>query len=160
MMQRWADEEEQERSRFPHRNNGKRHNDSGGPATSGILRASISLTIQSAQWIAPHVVRRMKSHRISLTRSSTTRGAQSIVRATTRCGNARSYASPSSLHHQTLLRRSRTRMTRTTRKTLTDSNSNKTSSMSYSEEILASPCGPKSYYSERSSQLSQQFRGH
>ena len=35
MMQRWADEEEQERSRFPHRNNdnnGKRHNDRGGPS--------------------------------------------------------------------------------------------------------------------------------
>ena len=34
MMQRWADEEEQERSRFPRRNNdnnGKRHNDRGGP---------------------------------------------------------------------------------------------------------------------------------
>ena len=33
MMQHWADEEEQERSRFPHRNNdnnGKRHNDRGG----------------------------------------------------------------------------------------------------------------------------------
>ena len=34
MMQRWADEEEQERSRFPRRNNnnGKRHNDRGGPS--------------------------------------------------------------------------------------------------------------------------------
>ena len=35
MMQRWADEEEQERSRFPHRNNdnnGKRLNDRGGPS--------------------------------------------------------------------------------------------------------------------------------
>jgi len=35
MMQRWADEEEQERSRFPCRNNdnnGKRHNDRGGPS--------------------------------------------------------------------------------------------------------------------------------
>ena len=34
MMQRWADEEEQERSRFPRRNNdnnGKHHNDHGGP---------------------------------------------------------------------------------------------------------------------------------
>ena len=34
-MQRWADEEEQERSRFPRRNNdnnGKRHNDRGGPS--------------------------------------------------------------------------------------------------------------------------------
>ena len=34
MMQRWADEEEQERNRFPRRNNdnnGKRHNDYGGP---------------------------------------------------------------------------------------------------------------------------------
>ena len=33
MMQRWADEEEQERSRFPRRNNdnnGKCHNDRGG----------------------------------------------------------------------------------------------------------------------------------
>ena len=35
MMQRWADEEEQKRSRFPRRNNdnnGKRHNDRGGPS--------------------------------------------------------------------------------------------------------------------------------
>ena len=35
MMQRWEDEEEQERSCFPHRNNdnnGKRHNDRGGPS--------------------------------------------------------------------------------------------------------------------------------
>jgi len=35
MMQRWADEEEQERSRFPRRNNdnnGKHHNDRGGPS--------------------------------------------------------------------------------------------------------------------------------
>ena len=35
MMQRWADEEEQERNRFPHRNNdnnGKRYNDRGGPS--------------------------------------------------------------------------------------------------------------------------------
>ena len=35
MMQHWADEEEQERSHFPHRNNdnnGKRHNDCGGPS--------------------------------------------------------------------------------------------------------------------------------
>ena len=33
MMQRWANQEEQERSRFPRRNNdnnGKRHNDRGG----------------------------------------------------------------------------------------------------------------------------------
>jgi len=35
MMQRWADEEEQERIRFPQRNNdnnGKRNNDCGGPS--------------------------------------------------------------------------------------------------------------------------------
>ena len=35
MMQRWVDEEEQERSCFPHcnnDNNGKRHNDRGGPS--------------------------------------------------------------------------------------------------------------------------------
>jgi len=35
MMQRWADEEEEERSRFPRRNNdnnGKRHNERGGPS--------------------------------------------------------------------------------------------------------------------------------
>ena len=34
-MQHWADEEEEERSRFPHRNNDnneKRHNDRGGPS--------------------------------------------------------------------------------------------------------------------------------
>jgi hypothetical protein len=43
---------------------------------------------------------------------------------------------------------------------MTVSNSNKTSSMSYSEEIPASPSELKSSYSERSSQSSQQFRGH
>ena len=35
MMQHWADKEEQERSGFLHRNNdnnGKRHNDRGGPS--------------------------------------------------------------------------------------------------------------------------------
>ena len=35
MMQRWVDEEEQERSRFPHcnnDNNGKLHNDLEGPS--------------------------------------------------------------------------------------------------------------------------------
>ena len=35
MMQRWADEEEQKCSHFPrrnHDNNGKRHNDRGGPS--------------------------------------------------------------------------------------------------------------------------------
>ena len=35
MMQHWADEEEQECSHFPRRNNdnnGKRHNDHGGPS--------------------------------------------------------------------------------------------------------------------------------
>ena len=35
MMQRWADKEEKERSRYPRRNNdnnGKRHNDHGGPS--------------------------------------------------------------------------------------------------------------------------------
>ena len=35
MMQRWADEEEQERSRFPRHNNDnnrKHHNDRGGPS--------------------------------------------------------------------------------------------------------------------------------
>ena len=40
MMQRWADEEEQECNRFPCRNNdnnGKRHNDRGGPSNQRDL---------------------------------------------------------------------------------------------------------------------------
>src|SRR6185437_2869067 len=61
MMQRWADEEEQERNRFPCHNNdknGKSNNDRGGPVTSGILRASASQTTPSALWIAPRAVRK------------------------------------------------------------------------------------------------------
>ena len=131
-----------------------------GPATSGILRVSASLTIPSVPWIALRVVRRMKIRRISSTRSFTTRGAQYIPRATTQCGSARSCANPSSRHRQRLLRRNKARMTRMTRKTLTGSNSNKTSSTSYLEEILASPSGPRSCYSEKFFQLSQQFRDH
>jgi hypothetical protein len=99
MMQRWADEEEQERNRFPRHNNdnnGKRNNDRGGPVTSGILRASTSQTTPSALWIAPRAVRKQKSLWISLTRSCITRGAQSTPRVTTRCLSAQSYASPSS----------------------------------------------------------------
>jgi len=129
-------------------------------ATSGILRASASLTIQSALWIAPRVVRRATSRRISSTRFSTTRDAQSTPRATTRCGSARSCANPSNRHLQTLLRKNKIKMTKTTRKTMMVSNSNKTLSMSYLEETLASPKELRSSYSERSSQSSQQFRGH
>ena len=51
------------------------------PATSGILHASASLMILSGLWIAPRVVRRMKSRRISLTRSFTTKGAQSTPKS-------------------------------------------------------------------------------
>jgi hypothetical protein len=51
-------------------------------------------------------------------------------------------------------------MTKTTRKTLMVFNSNRMSSMSYLEEIPASPSEPRNSYLERSSQSSQQFRGH
>ena len=46
MMQRWADEEEQECIRFPRRNNdnnGKRHNDRGGPSNQRDLMRRIPL---------------------------------------------------------------------------------------------------------------------
>jgi len=121
-----------------------------GPATSGILHANISLTTLSVLWIAPRVVRRATSRRTSSTRFFTTRDVQSTPRATTQCESARSYANPSSRHMQTLLRKNRTKMTKTTRKTLMVSNSNRTSSTSYSEEIPASPSEPRSSYSERS----------
>ena len=124
------------------------------PATSGIPRASASLTIQSALWIALRVVRRAKNHRISSTRFSTPKDVQSIPRATTRCGSARSCANPSSQHLQLLQRKNKTKMIKMTRKTVTVSNSNKTSSMSYLEEILTSPSGPRSYYSDKFFQLS------
>ena len=129
-------------------------------ATSGILRASASLTIQSALWIAPRVVKRATSRRTNSTRFSTTRDAQFTPRAITRCGNARSCTSPSNRHLQKLLRKNKTKMTKMTRKTTMVSNSNKMSSMSYLEEILASPSELRSSYSERSSQSNQQFRGH
>ena len=148
MMKRWADEEEQERSRFPRHNNdnnGKRHNDCGGP----------SIQQDPARKRKPD-----DTVGTNLTKSSTTKCAQSIPRAATRCGSARSYANLSSRHLQTLLKRSRTRMTKTTRKISTGSNSRKMSSTSYLEEILASPSGPRSYYSEKFFQLSQQFRDH
>ena len=107
-----------------------------GQATSGIRRASASLTILSVLWIVPHVVRRMRSRRISSTRFFTTKHAQYTPRATTRCGSARSCANPSSQHRQMLLRKSRTRLTKMTKRTLVGSNSHKTSSTSYLEEIL------------------------
>jgi len=131
-----------------------------GPATSGILRASVSLTTLSALWIAYRVARRVTSRRISSTRSYTTKDVQSIPRATTRYGSARSCANPSSRHLQLLQRKNKTKMMKTIRKTVTVSNSSKTLLTSYLEEILASPSELKSPYSERSSQLSQQFRGH
>src|SRR6185312_6069926 len=131
-----------------------------GPATSEILHVSVSLTTLSALWIAHRVVRRATNRRTSSTRFFTIKGVQSTPRATTRCGSARSCTNPSSRHLQTLLRKSRTKMTKTTKKTLMVSNSNKMSSTSYLEEIPASPSEPRSSYSERSFQSSQQFRGH
>ena len=131
-----------------------------GPATSGILRASVSLTTQSALWIAHRVERRATSRRTSSTRSFTARDVQSTPRATTRCGSARSYANPSSRHLQSLLKKNKTKTTRTTRKTMTVSNNSKTSSTSYLEEILTSSSEIRSSYLEKSSQSSQQFRGH
>ena len=131
-----------------------------GPATSGILRVSVSLTTLSALWIAHRVVRRATNRRTSSTRYFTTKDAQSTPRATTRCGSARSCANPSSRHLQLLQRKNKTKMMKTTRKTVMVSNSRKTSSTSYLEEILASPSELRSSYSERSSQSNQQFRGH
>ena len=131
-----------------------------GPTTSGILRVNASLTTLSALLIAPRVVRRATSRRTSSTRSFTTKDVQSTPRATTRCGSARSCANPSSRHLQLLQRKNKTKMMKTTRKTVMVSNSSKTSSTSYLEEILASPSELRSSYSERSSQSNQQFRGH
>ena len=59
-----------------------------GPATSRILRVSVSLTTLSVLWIAHRPVRRATSRRISSTRSSTTKDVQSTPRATTRCVSA------------------------------------------------------------------------
>ena len=101
-----------------------------------------------------------KSRMISSTRSFIIKGDQSTPRATTRCGSARSYANPSSRHLQLLQRKNKTKMMKMTRKTVMVSNSSKTSSTSYLEEILASPNELRSSYLERSSQSNQQFRGH
>ena len=131
-----------------------------GPATSGIPHVSASPTTLLALRIAPRVVRRATSHMTSSTRFFTTKGVQSTPRATTRCGSARSYANLFSRHLQMLLRKNRIKMTKMTRKTLMVSNSNKMSSMSYLEEIPASPSEPRSSCLERFFQSSQQFRGH
>ena len=131
-----------------------------GPATSRILRVSVSLTTLSALWIAHHVVRRVTNRRTSSTRYFTTKDVKSTPRATTRCGSARSCANPSSRHLQLLQRKNKTKTMKTTRKTVMVSNSSKTSSTSYLEEILAFASELRSSYSERSSQSNQQFRGH
>ena len=131
-----------------------------GPTTSGILRASVSLMTLSVLWIAHRVVRRATSRRTSLTRSFTTKDLQCTPRATTRCGSVRSCANPSSRHLQLLQRKNNTKMMKTIRKTVMVSNSSKTSSTSYLEEILPSPSELRSSYLERSSQSNQQFRGH
>ena len=131
-----------------------------GPATSGIPHVSVSLTTLSALWIAHRMVRRATSRMTSSRRSFTTNDVQSNPRTTTRCGNARFCANPSSRHLQSLLRKNRTKIMKTTRKTWMVSNSKKTLTTSYLEEIPASPTEPRSSYSERSSQSSQQFRGH
>src|SRR6185437_9702221 len=131
-----------------------------GPATSGILCISVSLTTLSALWITHRVVRKSTNRRTSSTRYFTTKDVQSTPRATTQCGSVRSCANPSSRHLQLLQRKNKTKMMKMTRKTVTVSNSSKTSSTSYSEEILASPSELRSSYSEKSSQSNQQFRGH
>ena len=131
-----------------------------GLATSRILRAIVILTTLSALWIAHQVARRATSRKISSTRSYTTKDVQSIPRATTQCGSARSCANPSSRHLQLLQRKNKTKMMKTTRKTVIVSNSSKTSSTTYLEEILDSPSELRSSYSERSSQSNQQFVGH
>ena len=125
-----------------------------GPAISGILRVSVSLTTLSALWIAHHVVRRETNRRTSSTRYFTTKDVQSTPRATTRCGSTRSYANPSSRYLQPLQRKNKTKMMKTTRTTMMVSNSSKMSSTSYLEEILASSSEIRSSYSKRSFQLS------
>src|SRR6185437_16144841 len=89
-----------------------------GPATSGILHVSVSLTTLSALWIAHRVVR-ATNHRTSSTRYFTIKDVQSTPRATTRCGSARSCANPSSRHLQLLQRKNKTKMMKTTKKTVT-----------------------------------------
>ena len=131
-----------------------------GPATSGIPHVSVSLMTLSALWIAHRVVKRATNCRTSSTRYFTTKDVQSTPRATTRCGSARSCANPSSRHLQLLQRKNKTKMMKTTRKAVMVSNSSKTSSTSYLEGIPASPREPRSFYSEKFFQLSQQFRGH
>ena len=128
MMQRWADEEEQERSRFPRRNNdnnGKRHNDRGGSSNQQDPARKRKPDDTVSTMDRTRVVRRATNRRTSSTRFFITRDVQSTPRATTRCGSARSCANPSSRHLQMLLRKSKTRMTKTTRKTPTGSNSRK-----------------------------------
>ena len=125
-----------------------------GLATSGILRVSVSLMTLSEPWIAHGVVRWATNHRTSSTRYFTTKDVQSTPRATTQCGSARSCANPSSRHLQLLQRKNKTKMMKTTRKTMMVSNNSKMLSMSYLEEILASPSELRSSYSERSSQSS------
>jgi len=153
MMQRWADEEEQERNRFPRHNNdnnGKRHNDRGGPSNQRDL------------------MRRHKPDDTVGTMDRTPRGKKGEKpqdQFDKILHNKRCPIDPKSNHSmwectilrksfqsdlQTALRKNRTKMTKMTRKTTTVSNNNKTSSTSYLEEILASPSELRSSYSERS----------
>src|SRR6185437_9490861 len=104
-----------------------------GPATSGVLRVSVSLTTLSALWIAHRAVRRATNRRTSSTRYFTTKDVQSTPRATTLCGSARSCANPSSRHLQLLQKKKKTKMMKMTRKTVMVSNSSKTSLTSYLE---------------------------
>ena len=162
-MQRWADEEEQERSRFLRRNNdnnGKCHNDRGGPSNQRdpMRKHKPDDTVGTVD----HTPRGKKGDKLQ-------DQFDKILR------NKRCPIHPKSNHSMwecTILRKSfqsapadapkksRTRMMKTTRRTLTGSNSSKTLSTSYLEEIPASPSEPRSFYSEKSFQLSQQIRGH
>jgi hypothetical protein len=107
MMQRWADEEEQECIRFPRRNNdnnGKRHNDRGGPSIQrDPMRKRKPDDTVGTMDRTPRGKKGEKPQ--DSTRSFITKGVQSTPRATTRCGTARSCANHSSRHLRTLLKK-------------------------------------------------------
>ena len=153
MMQRWVDKEEQERSRFPRRNNdnnGKLHNDLGGPSNQRdpARKRKPDDTVGTMDR-TPHGKKSEKLH-----------DQFDKILHNTRC-----LIHPKSNHSMSecmILRKSfqstppyapkknRTRTMKMTRKTPTGSNSHKTLSTSYLEGIPASPSEPRSFYSKKS----------
>jgi len=156
MMQRWADEEEQEHSRFPHHNNennGKHHNDRGGPSNQR------------------HPTRKRKPDDTVGTMDRTPRGKKGDKpqdQFDKILHNKRCPIHPKRNHsiwECTILRKS-------FQSTLADApkkNQNKDDKkdpdgfqqpQNVVNVISASPSEPRSSYSERSFQSSQQSRGH